>query len=211
MNMQSLYPHTLKPIPNGNTKFRDPGFPPRVELNRSESEITSRTQNYEETLTLSGDENAVNIDRQGYYNDVTISREGENISVNRPGSNDMQVLRDENSLKVDRPGVQFDVNATFSDDKIQIQQYGSTTTLERHGDDVVVSYDGFPLEMFPEKLFPGGSWPEKPSLTAIAEFSGMEARPADMLDRWASEGIKFDDLVRVNRQGEVYTFDDELT
>jgi len=199
------------PVPEGRTQFRNPGLPPRLTLQREGEEISVDATQHSDDFRVKGGTDEVTIDRFGFQTDVTFRRSGDDIVVDRPGYNlDTAVRRQGNELTVDRAGVHNDVSARFSEDKIQIRHHGtnSITSLERRGEDVLVRQHGYTVDQYPATLFPGG-WPAEPNLTAIADHAYLTPRTADALDRWSKDGIDVDDLIRVNRQGEVHTFDHE--
>ena len=202
----------MQRVPQGTTNFRSgPGTPPELQTRRDESEIQVDSLYPQHDFRLHGDTESVRLDRFGPSFDVSFKRQQQNIVVDRPGTQqDLTVRRDEHAVTLDRPGVHNDVSAHFDENRIDIRHFGTGrgVTLERRGESVLVSESGFLVESFPAKMFPGG-WPAEPSLLAVSEYIGISERTADSLDRWAQNGIDKDDIVRVDRQGQVYTFEHE--
>jgi hypothetical protein len=208
MNVQNHYPFHVQPVPQGQTRFQNQGMPAHMELRRSESEIKVDSYYPQEDFSVRKSGEEVKMDHFGFNFDVTFRRQGDDIEVDRAGiHNDLKVERDSSTIKLDRPGVQNDVTVSFRDNEVQVHSFdpNQRVTLQRRGDQVRVTRNGFSHEQYPAGLHPGG-WPEEPSLLSVAEFVGMEPQTADALDRWAAEGVDMDDLVRVDRQGQIYDF-----
>jgi hypothetical protein len=214
MNVHNFYPHNMQKVPQGTTNFRGgPGMPPELQLRRDETEIQVDSLYPQHDFRIHGDADSVTLDRSAYAFDTSFRRQGQDILIDRPGfHNDLTVHRDETSVTLDRPGVQNDVSARFSPNRIDIRHHGmhQNVSLEKHGPDVLVKQSGYLVESFPASLFPGGEgWPTQPNLLSISEHMGISERMADSLDRWSVNGIDKDDIVRVDRQGQLYTFEDE--
>lgn len=212
MITQSFYPRSMQAVPEGRTTFKNPGMPWHLQLTRTDSNIRVDSFYPSDDMQVTGDANAVRVDRQGLHLDTVFSKSGQNISVNRSGVHeDLNILRDETTVKLDRPGRHNDLTATFGENRIDIRggDFSQRLTLTKVGDEVRVSQPGVMVETFPASLFAGG-WPDGPSLLAISEYIGMPEHQADALDRWAESGIDKDDLIRVDRQGQVHTFDHEF-
>jgi len=208
MNVQNYYPFGVQPVPTGRTQFKSQGSPTHLELRRSESEIQVDSFYPQDDFAVRKSGEEVKIDHFGFEFDTTFRRQGQDIEVDRPGIHqDMKVERNGSSIKLDRPGVQGDVTITFSGDRVDVRPFdvSQRVTLERHGDQVRVRRSGFSYEQYPAGLHPGG-WPEQPSLLAVAEHVGLQPQTADALDRWAAGGVDMDDLVRVDRQGQIHDF-----
>lgn len=208
MNVQNLYPFGVQAVPEGRTRFKTQGAPSHLELRRSESEIQVDSFYPQEDFSVRKSGEEVKIDHFGFDFDVSFRRNGSNIEVDRPGAYaDMQVQRDESNIKLDRFGFQNDVTVRFSENEIDVRPADPTqrVTLQRHGDQVQVWQNGFVYQQYPAALHPGG-WPDQPSLLSVAEFVGMDASTADSLDRWATGGVDMDDLIRVDRQGQIHDF-----
>jgi hypothetical protein len=206
----SRFHPSLRTVPNGRTRFRVPGLDPWLQLDRDESRIAVRTPRHQDRLELSGTNEEIVVDRYGQSQDVVFRRGENRIQVDRPGrAHDMEVRWTENQIVVDRPGLDNDVTATFQGQAIDVHHYATnqTTRLEHFRDDVSVRENGYLTEIFPTNLLAGGSWPEKPGLAVIADFAGLEEGVAQTFDRWVEEGLDVDDLVRVSRDGIVFTFD----
>jgi hypothetical protein len=208
MNVQSFYPFAAQPVPYGQTRFKNQGAPIRMELRRSESEIQVDGFYPQEDFSVRKSGEQVKMDHFGFDFDVTFRRSGDDIEVDRSGiHNDLKVQRDGSTIKLDRMGVQNDVAVSFNGDQIDIQPFlpHQRVLLKRQGDQVRIQRSGFSHEQYPVGLHPGG-WPEEPSLLSVAEFVGLEPQTAEALDRWAAEGVDLDDLVRVDRQGQIYDY-----
>lgn len=212
MNVNSFYPRNLQKVPQGQTNFGGtPGAPPELQLRRDAEQIAVDSIYPQHDILIAGDENDVLVDYSLNSYDVRFQRQGQNIRVDRAGNfQDLLVRRDSHSVTLDRPGRHNDVTARFGANRIDISNPDRTASvsIEKRGHDVVVKQDGWQVESFPAKLYPGG-WPEEPSLLSVAEFIGMNERTADSLDRWAKTGIDKDDLVRVDRSGQAFTYDGE--
>lgn len=208
MNVQNYYPFGVQAVPMGRTQFKNQGAPTHLELRRSESEIQVDSFYPQEDFSVRKSGEEVKIDHFGFEYDTTFRRNGQDIEVDRPGIHqDMKVERNGSSIKLDRPGIQGDVTISFSGDRVDVRPFdiSQRVTLERHGDQVRVRQSGFTYEQYPAELHPGG-WPEQPSLLSVAEFVGLQPQTADALDRWAADGVDMDDLVRVDRQGQIHDF-----
>ena len=212
MNVQSFYPRNLQKVPQGQTNFRGtPGAPPELQLRRDDEQIAVDSIYPQHDILVAGDENDVRMSYPGIGYGVRFQRQGQNIKVDRAGfESDLLVRRDSNSVTLDRPGHYNDLTARFGADRIDISSPDRSTniSIQNRGHEVVVKQSGWDVESFPTKMFPGG-WPAEPSLLSVAEFIGMNERTADSLDRWAKTGIDKDDLVRVDRGGQAYTYDQE--
>lgn len=209
MSAHNLYPFGVQPIPAGRVRFRN-GMSTRLQTDRSETRIRVDVRDGSHgdvNLSKSGD--TVQVDRWGTDQDVQFRKQGQNIEIDRFGIyNDLNILRNSHTVKIDRPGNSSDVSASFSANQIEIRnpEPQTTTVLRRRGDEVQVHQHGFLVESFPVSLFPGG-WPARPSLLAVSEYIGMPPQTADALDRWSAEGVDMDDLVRVDKYGQVTTYD----
>ena len=211
MNVQNFYPRAQQRVPEGRTTFRDPYGAPHLQLDRQDSQIRVQSAYYpEQNLSVRGSEDSVLLDYQmGHDFDVAFRKDGQNITVDRPGIyDDMNVRRDENSVTLDRPGPYNDVTVRFGENRIDVNTFDPTqrVSLQKQGEQVVVTQSGMLVESFPSKMFPGG-WPAEPNLLSVSEYINMDARTAESLDRWSKDGIDKDDIVRVDRQGQVYTYE----
>lgn len=209
MNVQNFYPYSQQKIPQGRTDFRDGYGSTHLRLERRENEIRVDSFYPEQDMLVRGDQDSVKLDQMGFDFDVTFRRSGKDITIDRAGAfDDMAVRRDEHSLMVDRPGTYNDVRVRFGPNRIDVNTFDPTqrVSLQRQGENVVVSQSGMLVESFPVKMFPGG-WPAEPNLLPVSEYIGMDYQTADALDRWSKDGIDKDDIVRVDRQGQVYTYD----
>ena len=208
MNVQNFYPFAAQPVPQGQTRFKNQGAPAHLELRRSESEIQVDSFYPQEDFSVRQSSGQVKMDHFGVQFDVTFRRQGSDIEVDRSGiHNDFKVERDGSVIKLDRMGVQNDVTINFRDNEVEIRPFhpAQTVKLQRRGDQVRIQRSGYSHEQYPAGLHPGG-WPEEPSLLSVAEFVGLEPQTADALDRWSAHGVDMDDLVRVDRQGQIYDY-----
>lgn len=210
MNVQNFYPLSQQRVPEGRTTVKDQYGAPQVQLDRNDADIFVQTVYHNQDFRVHGDGDNTLLDyRADNFSDVSFTRQGHDINVDRYGvANDMSVRRDDHSITIDRPGPYNDVLVNFGANRIDVNTFDPTqaVSIERRGEDVFVSQGGYPAESFPAKLFPGG-WPAEPNLLSVAEYVGIDERTADSLDRWAKDGIDKDDLVRVDRQGQVYNYD----
>lgn len=210
MNVLSFYPTSMQRVPDGRTTVKDQFGYPQVQFDRDSAEIRVQTHYPQNDFRVHGEQDSVELDyRLGGQFDVAFKREGQDILVDRPGvSGDFAVRRDESSVTLDRPGPYNDVMVRFGPNRIDVNTFDPTqrVSLEKRGDDVFVTQGGFLAETYPVKLFPGG-WPAEPNLLSVSEYIGLDERTADSLDRWSKTGIDKDDIVRVDRQGQVYTFE----
>mgnify|MGYP001228402509 CR=1 FL=1 len=210
MNVQSFYPTSMQRVPEGRTTLKDQFGSPYLQMDRDESEIAVQTLYPQNDFRVRGDQDSVLLDyRLGGQFDVAFQRSGQDIFVDRPGvSGDFAVRRDESSVTIDRPGPYNDVLVRFGPNRIDVNTFDPTqrVSIERRGEDVFVSQGGFLAETYPAKLFPGG-WPSEPTLSSVSEYTGLDERTSESLDRWAKTGIDKDDIVRVDRQGQLYTFE----
>lgn len=208
MNLQTYYPHGQQAVPHGRTTFRSPGAPAHLEMRRDNSGIEVDSFYPQEDFTVRQSGEDVRVDYAGLALDTSYRRRGDDIEVDRSGFNDdFAVRRSGEEIEIDRPGVQNDVRVRFGSNRIEIRPADprQTVSLERSGDQVALRQSGFITEQYPIALHPGG-WPESPNLLAVADWVGLTPRSAEALDRWATQGVDMDDIIRVDRSGQIYDY-----
>lgn len=183
------YPREHLPIPEGVSKFDRPGFENDVEITRVNDSIKIDRYHYEDDITINSSGGSVKIDRNSIDNDVEFRVSGGKILVDRFSiSNDMEVKYSGNTITMDYDNRERDVTIKFS---------GSTIYMEGYD----YKYE-IPISSLPKES------QSKPNLLGVSEYIKLDPLVANALDRWSQSGKPdVNDLVRMNRLGEVVFYD----